>query len=199
MEKTKKITKQEYSIALCSLAFDDKNDFVKLDSLNRLFKISAKELTEYDDQHPDIPGKNLPLSAVRSMVGLAYTAILKKLNRTDPHTIRVFDAAIKHLSEDELMLEWEAIVDGTVSRIVHTMMTFDQQPDTVKQDIVNIFEGLAAPYFRDYKGKVPKEDLEWAHKQIKDYFQNLKQKEPNLLGGKSSPQLGPGRLKLPGR
>jgi hypothetical protein len=39
------------------------------------------------------------------------------------------------------------------------MINFDQQTEEVKQDIANIFEGLAKPYFIDYRGNVPKEDL----------------------------------------
>jgi hypothetical protein len=39
------------------------------------------------------------------------------------------------------------------------------------------------PYFRDYKGKVPKEDLEFAHQVVRDYFKGIKRTEPALKEG----------------
>ena len=182
MQRVKKINKQQYSMALCSLALAaNEVRFIREKSLIELFKVKADKITEYTEKRV-VPGKNLPPVAMRNFVALAYAAILKKLGRDDPQTVRVFSNAIQHLSEHELKLEWESIVDGTVSNIVETMMHFDEHPKHVQKDIVNIFEGLAKPYFQEYKGNVPKEDLEWAHKQIKEYFQNLKRTQPGIKG-----------------
>lgn len=188
-----KVNKREYLSAICTLVFNPNEfEYVRQEALAHLFCV-AKEITEYRDTRPVLPGKNLPLSAIKGMVGLAYQAILKKIGRDDPHTMGIFNAAIQHLSEHELRMEWESIVDGTVSNIVETMMNFENQPETVKQDIANIFEGLARPYFVQYKGKVPKEDLEWAHTQLKEYFQDLKRTQPLLKGGSSRQPLLPGK------
>jgi hypothetical protein len=192
-----KISKKEYSVALCSIALDKReNIHVREIALAKLFRVKGDGLIEYEGQDLTQLGKNLPLTTMRNLVGLAYGVILKKLGRTDPQTIQIFDQAIKHLSEHELKLEWESIVDGTVSNIVETMLDWEGQTDIVKQDIVNIFEGLARPYFTQYKGNVPKEDLEWAHKQLKEYFQNLKgTKQPALESKKEKPALKSGKKK----
>jgi hypothetical protein len=194
--KAMKISKKEYSIALCSLVMDKReSSLVRQVSLAKLFRVKADGLIEYEGRDLTKLGKNLPLTTMRNLVGLAYGVVLKKLNRTDPNTIQIFNKAIQHLSEHELKLEWEAIVDGTISNIVETMLNWEGQTDTVKQDIVSIFEGLAEPYFNQYKGNVPKEDLEWAHQQIREYFQGLKRKQPALEGKKETPSLKGGKKK----
>ena len=192
-----KINKKEYITALCSLVLDKKESFVvRQISLAKLFKIRGNDLIEFEGRDLSKLGKNLSVTTMRNLVGLAYGVVLKKLNRTDPHTIQIFNKALQHLSEHELKLEWEAIVDGTVSNIIETMLNWEGQTDVVKQDIVSIFEGLANPYFNQYKGNVPKEDLEWAHQQIREYFQGLKRKEPALESKKEkTPSLKNGKKK----
>ena len=194
---------RDYKTVLCELALDRKElGFVRKEALAYLFKFAKAEkaIKPYQEQRPAETGKNLPLAEKKVMVGLVYHAILKKLGRDDQRTLTLFKAAINHLGKDELELEWEAIEDGTVSNIVETMINFESQSDEVKQDIANIFEGLAKPYFVDYKGHVPKEDLKWAHNQIKEYFDNLKRKEPLLKGGGAGnrPALPSSRKLLPG-
>jgi hypothetical protein len=177
-----KVSKKEYFKALCGLAFDAKETgYVRSAAIVQLFQVSAKnELTVVNHQDLVEKTKNLPVSTIKQMVDLAYQALLKKIGRDDSRTMSLFKAALNRLSEHELRLEWEAIADGTVSSIVETMLNWDQHSDKTKKDIVQIFEGLAVPYFRDYKGNVPKEDLEFAHKLVKDYFKNLKDSEPLL-------------------
>lgn len=180
----KKIAKKEYYQALCGLILDSNEDRdIRVASFKHLFEISAAQVTKYVDKHPVPQAKNLPLAAIKQMVGLAYQAILKKLGKDDSHTLTVLKTAIEHLSEHELKLEWQAITDGTISSIVDTMLNWGEQSDRTKQDIQNIFEGLAVPYFRDYKGKVPKEDLEFAHQVVRDYFKGIKRTEPALKEG----------------
>lgn len=193
---------KEYVTALCGIALDQKeSSSIRREAFTYMFKLAKAEkgVTEYTNQHPAQTGKNLPLAEKKTMVGLVYQAILKKLGRDDPRTMSLFKAAINHLSKDELEMEWEALEDGTVSNIVSTMINFDQQTEEVKQDIANIFEGLAKPYFVDYRGNVPKEDLKWAHNVIKDYFADLKRKEPLLKGSGAggSPALPEARKMLP--
>ena len=192
-----KISKKEYSVALCSLALDKREHLiVRETAVAKLFKTIGEGLIEYEGRDLTKLGKNLPLTTMRNLVGIAYGVVLKKLGRTDPQTIQIFNKAIQHLSEHELKLEWESIVDGTISNIVETMLNWEGQSDTTKQDIVSIFEGLANPYFNEYKGNVPKEDLEWAHKQLKEYFQSLKSKQPAALEGKKEkPALKSGKKK----
>jgi hypothetical protein len=177
-----KVSKKDYFKALCGLAFDVKETgYVRSAAIVQLFKVNAKnELTVVNHQDLVEKTKNLPVSTIKQMVDLAYQALLKKIGRDDSRTMSLFKAALNRLSEHELRLEWEAIADGTVSSIVETMLNWDQHSDKTKKDIVQIFEGLAVPYFRDYKGNVPKEDLEFAHKLVKDYFKNLKDSEPLL-------------------
>ena len=185
-----KISKKEYLTVLCGLGFDEtETDYIRTESFRYMFAVLAEtQLTKHVDLHTTEQVKNLPLVAIKQMVGLAYHAILKKIGRDDPRTLNTLENAINHLSQHELELEWESITDGTVSRIVDTMLNWGSQSETTKQDIANIFEGLAVPYFRDYKGKVPKEDMEWAHKMVRDYFKNLKASQPALTG-KQSPAL----------
>jgi len=187
-----KVLKKDVLYAYIGLAFDETEERdVREAALCGAFSIVAQggKLVKYTDQRPKVHDpkelKNLPLSTIKDMTGLAYTVILKKLGKDSPSMQHLLKNAINQLSEHELKLEWEAICDGTVSTIVETMMNISGQPDEVKQDIVNLFEGLAVPYFRDYKGKVPKEDLEWAHKQVKDFFQNIKDRK---LLDKNEPQ-----------
>jgi len=195
MKRTKKVNLRVYTAALCDLVLSKKElGFIRKEALSYLFKFAKaeKSIVPYQDHRPAENAKNLPLAEKKTMLGLVYHAILKKLGRDDQRTMSIFKAAINHLSKDELDMEWEALEDGTVSNIINTMIHFDSQTDEVKQEITNIFEGLAKPYFLQYKGKVPKEDLQWAHNMLKDYFANLVKKEPLLKGqggGKESPAL----------
>jgi hypothetical protein len=198
-----KVIKREYFDALCQLAFNRKeSSYIRSKAFQQMFITNAKnELTVVNHQELVEKTKNLPVSTVKQMVALAYTAILKKLGRDDSHTISLFKTALNNLSEHELRLEWQAIADGTVSSIVETMLTWDQQSERTQKDIVQIFEGLAVPYFRDYKGKVPKEDLEFAHQLVKDYFQNLKSDKAHRPEKQSLPEgkkgLPAGKKSLP--
>lgn len=179
-----KVLKKNYLTAVLDLALDaNEISYVRLDAFRHLFEVNAEggkkggKLVPYSPPLQAQDHKNLPLSTIKDMVGLAYTVILKKLGRNDPGTLNILKTAINHLSDHELKLEWESICDGTVSNIAETMMNFGDQSNEVQQDIVNLFEGLAVPYFKQYKGKVPAEDLEWAHKEVRDYFQNLKDRK----------------------
>lgn len=185
-----RMIKNDYLIALGSLVFDTNEvRYVRETAIAHMFSAAAKDIIPYSHDELVEKSKNLPLAEIKNLVGLVYQAILKKLGRDDSRTMSMFKAAINQLSEHELKLEWESIADGTVSRIIDTMLNFDSHSEQKKQDIMNIFEGLAVPYFRDYKGKVPKEDLEWAHKLVRDYFKEIKQNEPLLKGGSSQKML----------
>jgi len=171
-----KVIKREYFAALCNLALDPKEiGYIRSKAFQQMFSINAKdELALVNHQELVEKTKNLPVNTIKQMVELTYAAILKKLGRDDGRTVSLFKSALNNLSEHELRLEWQSIADGTVSSIIETMLNWDQQSERTQKDIVQIFEGLAVPYFRDYKGKVPKEDLEFAHQLVKEYFQNLK-------------------------
>jgi hypothetical protein len=136
-----------------------------------------KRKTRADAGEIVVQDRSLPVDAVKDLVATVYKAILKKLGRYDSYTWQTFQNAIRHMKNEELKLEWEAILDGTISNVVETLQHFGEQDETVQKDIINIFEGLAKPYFEKYKGDVPKEDLEWAHKLIRDYFADLKRQK----------------------
>ena len=122
-----------------------------------------KALTKQQPHHLDLATK-------KDMMEMVYTAIFTKMgNRA---ALSALKQALKMMPEHEVAEEWKAIEDGTVSTILETFLSgkLDQS------DLANInqlFEGLAKPYFQDYKGNVPKADLQWAHKEIKDFFTNL--------------------------
>lgn len=162
------------------------------------YTIMRRKITaESEEAAIVIQDRTLPVDTAKDLIRSVYKSILKKLGRYDDHTWSIFDAAIKRMGNDELKLEWEAILDGTVSNIVETISNFGEQDEMVQQDIINIFEGLARPYFQQYKGDVPKEDLEWAHKQLRDYFGDLKKKK--ILENIEPEALPEPRKRLQGR
>ena len=186
--KTTEILKRDFIDACLSLALDKKeNKYIREDALVHAFSVNADGGNQLALRGKDLPAitenVNLPVSAVKNMVELAYTAILKNLGRGD--TVNVLKNAINHLSDHELQLEWKAICDGTVTNIVETLLSIGDRPD-LQKDVVNLFEGLAVPYFKQYKGNVPKEDLEWAHQQVKEFFETIKDKA--YKGPKNLPQ-----------
>jgi hypothetical protein len=118
--------------------------------------------------------QNLTPEVKRDTLKMVYHTILKGLGRENE--MAVFERAIKMIPEREVDQEWRAVMDGTVSKIVKTMMKGDLTPEEI-EELGAIYEGLAKPYFRDYQGDVPAEDLEWAHNQIKEYFDKVADKQ----------------------
>lgn len=135
--------------------------------------------------------EHLPPEDKRDLLKLVYTAILKGLGREGD--LPVFERAIKMIPDKEVEQEWRAILDGTVSKIIKTMLKGGPQNPEDQEELAAIWEGLAVPYFRDYKGDVPKEDLEWAHQQISDYFDRIEEKE---MAQDTTPKLKEGRKQL---
>lgn len=118
--------------------------------------------------------ENLPPVEKRNLLQLVYTAILTALGREAE--LGIFERAIKMIPDREVEQEWKAILDGTVSKIIKTMMKGGPQDPEDQEELAAIWEGIAGPYFNNYKGDVPEEDLEWAHKQISEYFDKVEKK-----------------------
>lgn len=119
--------------------------------------------------------ESLPPEEKRGLLELVYKALLTGLGREGD--IPVFQRAIKMIKDKEVELEWRAIMDGTVSKIVKTMLKGGPSNEEDKEELAAIWEGLARPYFQDYKGDVPEEDLEWAHDQIREYFDKISEND----------------------
>jgi len=110
----------------------------------------------------------LPDKEKRDALNMFYKTLLTAMGREGD--ISTFEKAIKQIPAREIDMEFDAVMDGTVSKIVKTLVRNDLSPEE-QAEMGAIFQGLAQPYFRDYKGDVPQEDLEWAHNQIKDFFE----------------------------
>lgn len=132
--------------------------------------------------------ESMPPAQKREMLGMVYHAILTAMGRED--TLPVLQRALEIMPEREIDLEWRAVMDGTVSKIVKTMTRGEMTQDEL-EELGALYEGLAVPYFRDYKGDVPQEDLEWAHDQIKEFFDRVSEGDPALTGNEPS-RLGAG-------
>lgn len=118
--------------------------------------------------------KNVPTSEKRHILEMFYSALLTGLDRKGD--IEIFKKAIYRIPEREIEQEWSAILDGTVSKIVDTLVKRDLDPEDL-DELASLYEGLAVPYFKDYEGDVPEEDLDWAHKQVKEYFDKVSRKK----------------------
>jgi len=152
-------------------------------ALNRFVK--ADLVPKYDLEK----ARDLPVDGKRDMLKMFYQSLLTALGREGEFGI--FERAIKMIPEREVEQEWRAIMDGTVSKIVNTLVKGNLTPEEL-EELGAIFEGLARPYFQDYKGEVPQEDLEWAHDQIKDYFDKVSGNEVKKLTKNATPELGSG-------
>jgi len=131
------------------------------------------------------PGQALDDGTKRVLLTTVYDTILNRMGKENQ--LPMFKQAIKQMPAHEIEMEWKAIEDGTVSRIIKMMLK--GVPEEHEQDFVAIWEGLAKPYFRDYKGNVPKEDLEWAHKEIKDFLDKVEGTPPKQLKGNDQKRI----------
>lgn len=129
-------------------------------------------------------GKNLKIKDKRELLKLVYQTLWTKLGRGSPMLITKL---IDHLPDHEVEMEWEHVVDGTVSTALRAILSGSMDKNDFK-GLAQLFEGIVVPYIRDYKGKVPKEDMQWAHKEIKEFFKNLETKH-NLLPPSSPKKL----------
>lgn len=117
-----------------------------------------------------VPRQNadvIPSAEKRETLSMFYQALLTAMGREGD--IPVFERAIKMIPDREVEQEFKAVMDGTVSKIVKTMMR-DDLSDDEKAEMGAIWEGLGRAYIQDYKGDVPEDDLAWAHDQISDFF-----------------------------
>lgn len=136
-----------------------------------LSRIVKSDLVTQDDL---ARSENLTPTTKRDLLEKVYETILTGLGREEQ--MPTLKRAIKMIPDREVEAEWEAVMDGTVSKMVKTMMNMDKLSPEELEEWGAIWEGLAKPYFRDYKGDVPKEDLKWAHNMIKDYFDRVADK-----------------------
>lgn len=120
----------------------------------------------------------IPPDEKREMLGLFYQTLLTAMGREGEFYI--FKQAIKQIPDREVEKEFKAVTDGTVSKIVKTLVRDDLTLEE-KEEMAAIFEGLAKPYFSQYDGDVPQEDLDWAHNQISEFFDKT---ERQLIGDK---------------
>jgi len=125
------------------------------------------------------PGQALDDGAKRVLITTVYDAILNRMGRESQ--LPMFKQAIKKMPAHEIEMEWKAIEDGTISKVIKMMLK--GVPEEHGEEFAAIWEGLAKPYFRDYKGNVPKEDLEWAHKEIKNFLDKVEDTQTKQLGG----------------
>ena len=112
----------------------------------------------------------IPSAEKRETLAMFYQALLTAMGRAADFP--VFERAIKMIPDREVEQEFKAVTDGTVSKIVKTMMR-DDLTDEEKSEMGAIWEGLAKPYFQEYNGDVPEDDLQWAHDQISEFFDKV--------------------------
>lgn len=122
----------------------------------------------------------LDIKTKKDMLYLVYQTLLTQLGQTGK--LSIFKAAISHMPEHEIDMEWEAIQNGTASKALQAMMSGNLDAEDMQQ-LGQLFEGIAVPYFDQYHGNVPKEDMKWAHNEIKDFFDKVHNKAGNQLPG----------------
>lgn len=121
--------------------------------------------------------KELDVHAKKDLVFLVYKTILDQLDQGEKsHT---FKTLIKRMPEHEIDMEWQAIADGTVPKALKAMLSGKMDREDL-EGLANLYNGIAVPYFRSYHGEVPKEDMQWAHQQIKHFFDKVDEKIPAL-------------------
>jgi len=122
-------------------------------------------------------GKSLDTHAKKDLVLLVYKTILEQLDQRS--RIHLFQSLIKKMPEHEIDMEWKAIEDGTVSSALRSLLSGKMDRSDLEH-LGALYNGIAVPYFKDYNGKVPKEDMEWAHSQIKEFFDQVDTKIKTL-------------------
>jgi len=127
----------------------------------------------------DTDGHSLDLNTKKDLVFLIYKTILDQLEQSEK--AHMFKALIKKMPEHEIDMEWNAIADGTVPKALKAMLSGKMDREDLEQ-LGELYNGIAVPYFRSYHGDVPKEDMQWAHKQIKEFFDKVDEKIPALPG-----------------
>lgn len=121
----------------------------------------------------------LDVHAKRDLVFLVYKTILDQLGQAEKS--HAFKSLIKRMPEHEIDMEWRAIADGTVPKALKAMLSGKMDREDL-EGLANLYNGIAVPYFRSYHGEVPKEDMQWAHEQIKQFFDKVDEKIPALPG-----------------
>ena len=137
---------------------------------------------------------HLDPQAKRQMLLMAYTAIMKKLGQPTGGLKAIIDQLPAHQVDSE----WESIVDGSVSKTTKVLTRGDRLDAGDIEGIKNIFQGIVGPFVTQYRGQVPKADLDWAQKEIRQFFGQLADKLDALPAKPERPALPGKRLQLKG-
>mgnify|MGYP000231381524 CR=1 FL=1 len=136
-----------------------------------------QSLTKVGDFNVDLQGRDphsLDPVTKKQLLFLVYQTILKGMGQ--PEKSSAFKSLIDKMPAHDVDLEWKAITDGTVTKGLKSFLSGGMDAEDL-HGLAGLFDGIAKPFFTEYDGQVPEDDMKWAHNEIKDFFDKVYEKQ----------------------